>query len=225
MTTDGRDWRKFTDLGRNWDYGSVDWGATHPQTIIAAKHETSPPGEVYATVDGGVTWNQLSIHLQESRGQISMIGAMDRKSFIYSTGEGILRSPDLGKSWAKVSEARPQTRVPVLFKQVHYLGTAAGLLVSPDQGRTWQAQGAPVDIWQGPFFGSDEKSMVVVGQDGVFLSKNAGQAWAHLADLKAKDKGFLFTVNWFGCYAWDPRREILYASSMGNPVFKLELPQ
>lgn len=46
-TTDGRNWKRFTDLGRNWDYGSVDWGAAEPKTIIAAKHETSPLGEVY----------------------------------------------------------------------------------------------------------------------------------------------------------------------------------
>lgn len=45
-TTDGRTWQPFTSLGRNWDYGSVDWAASVPKTIIAAKHETNPPGEV-----------------------------------------------------------------------------------------------------------------------------------------------------------------------------------
>ena len=53
-TLDGRTWRRFTSLGRNWDFGSVDWSAAVPLTIIAAKHETSPPGEVYLTTDGGV---------------------------------------------------------------------------------------------------------------------------------------------------------------------------
>src|SRR6478735_8899725 len=75
-TTNGTDWRSFTSLGRNWDFGSVDWAAPVPKTIIAAKHETTPPGEVYVTEDGGVTWKQLSIHLQEKRDRFSMVGAL-----------------------------------------------------------------------------------------------------------------------------------------------------
>ncbi len=51
-TTDGTQWNRFKSLGRNWDFGSVDWAAPVPKTIIAAKHETSPPGEVYLTQEG-----------------------------------------------------------------------------------------------------------------------------------------------------------------------------
>jgi len=40
-------WKSFTNLGRNWDYGSVDWSAPEPKSMIAARHETNPPGEVY----------------------------------------------------------------------------------------------------------------------------------------------------------------------------------
>ena len=32
-----------------------------------------------------------------------------------------------------------------------------------------------------------------------------------------------FTPHWFGCYAWDPINNILYASAMGNPIYKMEL--
>lgn len=222
-TLDGKEWKKFADLGRNWDYGSVDWSAAAPRTIIAAKHETDPPGEVYASADGGVTWKQLSIHLKESRGQVSMIGALGDATFIYSTGDGILRSTDSGESWQRVSPANPQTRIPVHFKGVHYLGTATGLLVSRDRGATWQKQGGEVSIWQGPFFGSDQQSMLVVGRDDVHVTADGGATWTRVAAVKPKEAGFLFTANWFGCYAWDPLNRILYASSMGNPVFALDV--
>src|SRR5215472_8001199 len=33
-TADGRNWKRFTSLGRNWDFGSVDWAAGDPKTII-----------------------------------------------------------------------------------------------------------------------------------------------------------------------------------------------
>jgi photosystem II stability/assembly factor-like uncharacterized protein len=222
-TVDGLRWQKFTSLGRNWDFASVDWSAPVPKTIIAAKHETTPPGEVYVTQDGGVTWKRLSIHLQESRGRVSMVGALSATTLLYGNGDGILRSQDAGMTWTKVSPANPQTRIPVFFRGAHYLGGTNGLLVSKDLGASWEEQGAPANIWQGPFFGRDEQEILVVGKDAVLRTTDAGKNWKQVASLKAKENGFLFTPNWFGCYAWDPVNRLLYASSMGNPVYKLEL--
>jgi hypothetical protein len=222
-TADGIDWNSFTSFGRNWDFGSVDWAVPVPKTIIAAKHETNPPGEVCVTTDGGHTWEKLAIHLSEHRDDISMLGALDASTLIYSKGEGIYRSTDTGITWTKVSSVNPQTRIPVLFQGMHYLGTATGLLVSKNKGASWQPQGATVNIWQGPFFGHDEKEMMIIGSDGIFMTKTAGESWMHVADLKTKEGNFAFSPNWFGCYAWDPVNNILYASAMGNPVYRMEL--
>ena len=100
---------------------------------------------------------------------------------------------------------------------------ADGLLVRRDKGATWTRQGSSVDIWLGPFFGRSEDEMVVVGKNGAFKTGNAGDTWTKIADLRPNGPGFSFKPNWFGCYAWDPVNNILYASSMGNPVYKLEL--
>ena len=222
-TVDGRNWKKFTSLGRNWDFGSVDWAAPSPQTIMAAKHETTPPGEVYLTQDGGVIWTKLSIHLAGRSDRLSMAGVMDARTLIYRNGKGIHRSTDSGATWTKVSPITPQTRIPVLFQGAHFLGGTNGLLVSMDKGATWQPQGAAVNIWQGPFFGRDKKEMLIVGKDGAFVTRDAGDTWKKVASLKPKQSGFVFTPGWFGCYAWDPLKNVLYASSMANPVYKLQL--
>ena len=222
-TTDGVNWRRFTSLGRNWDFGSVDWAAPVPKAIIAAKHETDPPGEVYVTTDGGAAWKKLSIHLDANRGRVSMVGVMDATTFIYGNGDGIHRSVDVGATWTKVSSANPQTRIPVVFRGTHYLGTTNSLLISRDKGASWREQGVAVNIWQGPFFGRDEREMLVVGKAGVFMTRDAGGTWTRVASLKPKESGFLFNPDWFGCYAWDPVNNILYASAMGNPVYKLAL--
>lgn len=222
-TADGVHWRKFADLGRNWDFGSVDWAADEPRVIIGARHETTPPGEVYVTQDGGLHWKLLDVHLGDNRNKVFMVGAMGGSSLIYGNGDGIHRSTDLGATWGKVSAINPQTRIPVLFHGAHYLGGTNGLVVSRDQGVTWQGQGTAVDIWQGPFFGRDETEMMVVGKSGAFITRDSGGTWTRVATLKPKEGGFLFTSNWFGCYAWDPIHGFLYASSMGNPVYRLKL--
>jgi hypothetical protein len=221
-TTDGTNWKSFTNNGRNWDFGSVDWAVPSPKTILAAKHETSPLGEVDLSTDGGVTWKKLSISLAGKPNAISMLGVLDATTFIYGNGNGIHRSTDTGVTWAQVSPANPQTRIPVLFKGAHYLGTTNGLLISKDKGATWQPQGAAVNIWLGPFFGANETSMAVVGTDGVHVTQHAGNTWTRVTGLKPKSTGFSFSPNWFGCYAWDPTRDVVYASAMGNPVYKLK---
>jgi photosystem II stability/assembly factor-like uncharacterized protein len=224
-TADGKKWQSLTDNGRNWDFGAVDWSAAAPQTIIVAKHETDPPGEVDLSTDGGRTWRKLAIRLNGKQDLVAMVGALDAKTLIYSNGQGILRSTDTGVSWTQVSTANPLTRIPVCFRGVVYLGTAAGLLVSQNQGATWQTQGAPVKIQQGPFFGADERTMMALGSDGALLTEDAGQNWTRVAGLKPNERGqgFSFATKWFGCYAWDPVNNILYASTMGNPAFKLQL--
>jgi photosystem II stability/assembly factor-like uncharacterized protein len=221
-TTDGIHWKSFTNNGRNWDFGSVDWAAPSPQTILAAKHETSPLGEVDLSTDGGVTWKELSIRLVGKPSALSMLGALDATTFIYCNGQGIHRSTDMGATWTQVSPLNPQTRIPVLFKGTHYLGTTNGLLISQDKGATWRRQGSPVNIWLGPFFGANETSMAVVGTDGVYVTQHAGNTWTRVTALKPKSSGFSFSPNWFGCYAWDPIHQIVYASAMGNPAYKLK---
>lgn len=222
-TTDGRRWQRFASLGRNWDFGSVDWASPIPKVVLGAKHETSPPGEVYLTQDGGGTWKLLPIHLAGESDRLSMLGVMDATTFIYSKDNGIHRSRDAGQSWEEVSPVNPQTRIPVLFRGANYLGTTNGLLVSKDLGATWKAQGAAVNVWQGPFFGRDAQEMVVVGKDGVFRTSDAGATWTKVAALKTGSRGFSFNPNWFGCYAWDPVNNLLYVSVMGNPVYRLQL--
>ena len=221
-TTDGTSWKSFTNNGRNWDFGSVDWATPSPRTILAAKHETSPLGEVDLSTDGGVTWRKLSISIAGKPNAISMLGVLDATTLIYCNGNGIHRSTDTGATWTQVSAVNVQTRIPVLFKGVHYLGTTNGLLVTKDKGANWQPQGAPVNVWLGPFFGANENSMAVVGVDGVHTTQDAGRTWIRVTTLKSKSTGFSFSPNWFGCYAWDPINKVVYASAMGNSVYRLK---
>jgi len=156
-TIDGTTWKKFASLGRNWDFGSVDWADAEGKVILAGKHESG--GEVYKSTDGGSSWKKLSIKMEPNwqKQDGCMIGVMDAETYVFSFGDGIHRSTDGGATWTDVSMLQPRSKVPVLFKGVHYLCTSNGLLVSKDKGATWAVQGEAVDIWQGPSFGADER--------------------------------------------------------------------
>jgi photosystem II stability/assembly factor-like uncharacterized protein len=218
-TVDGKNWKKFTSLGRNWDFGSVDWASPDAKVILAGKHESD--GEVYQTADAGTTWNKLPIVMDPVKKKDEcMIGVMDAKTYIYSYANGIHRCTDAGKTWTQVSDLQPRSKIPVLFNKAHYLCTSKGLAVSRDLGATWEIQGAAVDIWQGPCFGADENTLVAAGPNGVFKTANAGETWSKVSGLRPNiGQGFSFSTQWFGTYAWDPIHDVIYATAMSHPAF------
>ncbi|HEY2250507.1 MAG TPA: hypothetical protein VGH74_05585 [Planctomycetaceae bacterium] len=222
-TADGTHWKKFTSLGRNWDFGSVDWATPEAKVILAGKHESG--GEVYKSADAGTTWTKLAIVMDPVKKMDEcMIGVMDAHTFIYSFANGIHRSTDDGTTWTQVSRSQPRSKIPVLFKNVHYLCTSAGLLVSRDLGATWQIQGEAVDIWQGPFFGPDEKTMVAAGPQEIYKTTTGGTSWTKISGLRPNvNQNFSFTTKWFGAYSWDPVHDVIYATAMSHPAFKNEV--
>ena len=57
----------------------------------------------------------------------------------------------------------------------------------------------------------------------VCVWRDAGATWKLAANLKPNERGFIFSPNWFGCYAWDSINNYLYVSAMGNPVYRMKL--
>ncbi len=222
-TADGVTWKKFKSLGRNWDFGSIDWASPDAQVILAGKHESD--GEVYLSTDGGSDWHKLSIAMDPVKKKDEcMIGVLDSKTLIYSYANGIHRSPDQGRTWSEVSKLQPRSKIPVLFNKSHYLCTSEGLIVSNDLGATWRVQGGEIDIWQGPWFGADENSIVAIGPEGIFKTTTGGQEWTKVSALRPNiGNSFSFSPKWFGSYAWDPKNDIVYATCMAHPAFKNEL--
>lgn len=222
-TVDGKTWKKLKSLGRNWDFGSVDWASPEAKVMLAGKHESN--GEVYLSTDGGSNWTKLPIFMDAVKNKDEcMIGVMDAKTFVYSYANGIHRSTDEGKTWTEVSKLQPRSKIPVLFKKVHYLCTSKGLIASRDLGATWEVQGAEVDLWQGPFFGADEKTMVGVGPQGIYKTTDAGKTWAKVSGIRPNpNQNFSFSPKWYGGYAWDPKHDALYATCMGHPAFRQDL--
>ena len=108
----------------------------------------------------------------------------------------------------------------MIFEGAGYWPTGKGVLVSRDKGATWTMLGAPIDATHGPFFDT-AKHFVVAGKSGFFETQDGGERWQVAAPLPT---GF-GTSRVGPNYAWDPRADSFYASTMGKPTFKFERSQ
>ena len=210
MTTDGgKTWAKFKTS--HLDFGAVDWADTG-RRLLAIRHESG--GLLTTSDDGGKTWKDLA------KG-FSGCGVFDRTTFVATKEKepGIFRSTDAGVTWAQVFAETPAAAVPVVFEGNIYWPTGKSLLVSRDKGATWNTSGASTDAGYGPFFDT-ASHFVVVGKSGFSETKDAGQTWQPAASLPVG-----FNIARVGPnFAWDPRADIFYASTMTKPTFKFQRP-
>lgn len=207
LTTNGaKTWAK--SKVSHLDFGAADWADTGKR-LLALRHESG--GLLTTSDDGGATWKDLE------KG-FGGCGVFDRQTFVATKEKvkGIFRSADGGSTWTQVSTNTPSAGVPVVFKGVGYWPTGKGILVSHDKGGSWSALGSPADAGFGPYFGKDEKHFVVVGKSGFHETKDGGRTWQLAAPLPAGFGAGRVGPN----YAWDPKADIFYASTMTKPAFK-----
>jgi photosystem II stability/assembly factor-like uncharacterized protein len=217
----GKSWERLAKVNRGWDFAAVDWSAEKPQVIYGHEHENG--GKQHLSTDGGKSWTKIHEVPKDDRRFTCGVGVVDSKTLVrwsQSFG-GIERSTDTGATWAKVSDELPTGHVMVVFKGACYWVGAKGLLVSKDQGATWAWQGQPQPAAWGPFFGKDERHIVVGSKDGIHETTDAGQTWnlvTPLPEAFKKPPG----PGWYLNLAFDPVHNALYASWMGKPTYKFQ---
>ena len=216
-----------SDSGIHWrgwktnhvDFGAVDWESTG-DALLAIRHESG--GVLCLSVDGGQTWKNLGSEgpdkkiVKEDR-EYKMLGMFDAESLLASRGDGIVRSSDGGKTWTKVSDAKLLGAVMSVHKGTGYWMSDEGVIASGDKGKTWTLKW-PMKAMFGPWFSTDGHRMMVVGKAGFSESTDGGQTWKPVAGLPPT-----FNVGIVGPnYAWDSKKDIFYASSMGKPTYRFE---
>ncbi len=202
----GKSWRRST-AGHN-DFVSVDWSS---DSLVTLKHESG--GVLIKSDDGGKTWATLG------KGFFN-VGLLDAKTLV-ATKEGkassIIRSTDGGQTWSEVSNLKPVGRAPRITSGAVYWVGDQGLLVSRDKGASWAQLGKPVKAMLGPYFGKDEKQIVVVGKEGVMETTDSGETWKKAAPLPPGVEG-----DGMSQFGWDPTHNVFYAGKMGKSTFKYQ---
>jgi len=218
MTLDGgKSWQAFTSVGRNWEYGAVDWSDPQARNIFADRHESG--GEKYVSNDAGVTWKFIGKHPE-----FTAVAVFDTRTLVAGTKDGILRSTDGGETWQQISELHPVGRVAICFEGLTYWLAEEGLITSGDKGATWQKAGAALKAGWGPFFGKDAQNIVVDDDQVFWQTADGGRTWKRIASLPSFKGEFAPKLpGQFLSVAWDSKNNFLYASRMGNPTFRLQL--
>jgi len=215
----GQTWEKLGKVNRGWDFAAVDWSVAKPQVIFGSEHESG--GKYHLSSDGGKSWKKLGEFPKDARGTFG-VGVIDANTLVRwsSTQAAIERSLDAGTTWTKVSDEVPLSHVMVVFKGVGYWIGQKGLVVSKDKGATWTLQGQPVPqaAW-GPYFGKDEKHIVVAGKSGVHETTDGGEHWSLVAALPDPFKNPP-GPGWYLNFAFDPVNNLFYASWMGKPTYR-----
>ena len=204
----GSTWQKI--LYTDDTTGCVDIAVdpTDPQVMYAAmwQFRRSPgfftsggPGSgLYKSTDGGDTWRRLEQGLPAGElGRIALTVAPSQAATIYAVVESertaFYRSDDRGETWEQVTDNRAIGGRPFYFsllvpdpvdaKRIYKAGT--NLLVTRDGGVTFGGVGGWVHsdihaLWISPH---DPNHMIVGTDGGVYLTRNQGSGWFHVANL------------------------------------------
>jgi hypothetical protein len=217
MTLDGgKTWSDFARVGRNWDFGAVDWSDRQARSVFAIHHESG--GEAYFSTDAGKSWKFLGKHPE-----FHAVAVFDDHTLVAGRNDGIVASTDAGATWKKISNLHPVGRVAIPFNGTTYWLAKEGIITSRDHGTTWKLMGTPVGAGWGPLFGADENHLVVANLKEILQSSDGGATWKPLAPLPLFKEMPPKQPGEFLSLAWDAKNHLLYASRMANATYRLEL--
>ena len=226
----GKTWRPFGRILRSFEFADVDWRTADPQTLFGLLHE---PYYTVLSNDGGKSWQQLykvaeEVKTAQKRVSQYHLGVINANTLVraHPDQSGIAMSTDAGKTWTEVAKYKVLGRRPVHYGNKVFWTTTDGV-ISSTNGKDWRLTGpGPEKAIFGPYFGNSEQEFMVVSDKAFFITYDGGKTWKDVApaffppDARSKSVNPAGAFNYFG---WDATRNILYASSLGGSVYRLQL--
>ena len=230
------------DGGKNWSRvlykndltGAIDLAADphNPKIVYAALWQVrrqpwnfasgGPGSGLYRSLDGGLTWSQLSGHGLPTGilGRIDVaISAVDPNrvyAMIEATDGGLYRSDDAGGQWRRVSEdGRLRQRAwyfskiyadPNALDTVYALNT--GMLRSVDGGKTFNlvsaTHGDHHALWIDP---NNSNSLINANDGGASISLDGGNTWSSQENQPTGQFYHVSTDNRFPYYIYGAQQD------------------
>jgi photosystem II stability/assembly factor-like uncharacterized protein len=207
----GNTWKEFVKFGRQPTAGTMNWDGDC--SVVLCGGWPDHRGLFYSS-DGGAHWIRRDWSKADTLHQrfgffYQGFGIFSPRVLVTSTGEATLRSEDAGKTWTEIGKHGASGPV-WFFKGKPYWMSGSGVLTTDDAGKTWTLVGSKLPTFgvAGPYFGKDERHIVVATATGFYETFDGGAAWHKLAPYPPAVSGVGFLWSSFG---YDPIHDVLYA--------------
>ncbi len=188
----GNKYYKTTDFGDNWSYVSIVNHLSYCSGFYFVNENigysigggtNSPSGDVFKTTDGGITWNQLNIYVDEGLASVFFV---DENIGFISGGYNqrkVMKTVNGGATWTQVFN-QVFGQIQFINNQVgyaHRVGYSTSIMYKTiDGGNTWNAI-IDVDEQINAFDFVDENNGYFLGNQGLIYKTNDGGAnWQEL---------------------------------------------
>jgi photosystem II stability/assembly factor-like uncharacterized protein len=203
----GKTFEKVLYRDENTGGGDVQIDPANPDVVYASLWESregpwenstwnGTNGGIFKSIDGGMTWNQLSKGLPDKIVQANLAVAASSTRTLFATVRTpivskLYRSEDGGDSWVNTTnDPRPAAGIgggelPVVrFDPKNPAIVYSASVVcwkSVDGGKTWDGwRGAPGgDDYQNVWINPENPNVILLGSDqGAIITLNGGQSWS-----------------------------------------------
>jgi hypothetical protein len=187
-----------------WDQYSVDWTADPPVVFVKVHHTK---GMTKLSTDGGKTFNQIG----DDGENLFAVGALGDRVLVKWLRDGtIVRSTDLGASWANSAEVKyakkPRERGWInRIGKTAYFPSQDGLYVSQDAGVTWQLVPNSPAFTESLLPGKSDGHLIGFAANAAYESTDGGATWKKAVD---KPKGGAVFM-----WSYDPVGDVFYAQT------------
>jgi photosystem II stability/assembly factor-like uncharacterized protein len=205
----GQTWQRLIAKDENTGSSDVQIDPSNPDVVYASMWEVregpwednnefnGAGGGLFKSIDGGITWHQLSNGLPKDLAQIYVAIAPSNPRRIYATlatagGKlNVYRSDDAGDSWSQITnDPRPSGRIGggdlpiprVDPKDPDLIYVASTVTMrSSDGGKSWSSfHGAPggddyQNLWINP---NNRDIILLVSDQGAIITVNRGESWS-----------------------------------------------
>lgn len=181
---------KSIDNGSNWEKIGAEIG-THILNIACSGSDTyaSTENGLFISRDNGKSWEKLSDIAKIGRIINIYLHPEGKDVLFISTLKGVFKSTDNGKTWSALDIDIPQGTIANIFIEPNppwnmYLTSSTTIYKSIDNGNSWKQlkNGLSSDnsIFTLAFDPKDSKTLYLMTDIGIFLSKGGGERWGHI---------------------------------------------
>ncbi len=204
VTNDGgQTWTKTLYIGPQTGASEIDVDPNHPAVLYAGMwqfrrlpwtfHSGGPQDGLYKSIDGGMTWTQLTGNGLPTgeMGRIAVAVAPNNSNRVYAVIEakgGILwRSDDAGATWEMVSDNTLVDQRPFYFTHInvdpsnanHVYAVSEQLAESRDGGRHFRSIANAVHVdFHAMWIAPNNANRMIIGEDGGYALTVDGRTWS-----------------------------------------------